>query len=322
MPRAYAASRPAIRYLNRLTVKQLQALVALDDSGGLTRAALHLGISQPALSNRLREVERLTATRIFDRGGNRLHFTSLGKILLNAARVVLDELIQAEFHLSQSGAQSRPVIRIEVRGYNLHETLCPFIPQMMSTAEGPLLEVRQDASRLPLEALIAGDVDVTIALGSYLRRGLERHQLFDDELVAVLPLGHPLAVREFLVPADFIDEQYVTFDAVLERGQEVERFFLPAGIFPRQIHCVGSSDYVCGSVANGCGISILSRWAVDQHPARARITTRPLNREGVAATWHAVVRQSDRENKALAHLCRQLPGLFRSGPNREDRPCN
>lgn len=320
MPGAYAASPPAIRYLNRLTVKQLQALVALDDSGGLTRAALQLGISQPALSNRLREVERLTATSIFDRGGNRLHFTSLGKILLNAARVVLDELIQAEFHLSQSGVQSRPVIRIEIRGYNLHEALCPFIPQMMLQASGPLIEVKQDASRLPLEALLAGDVDLTIALGSYLRRGLERHRLFDDELVAVLPLGHPLAAREFLVPADFADERYVTFDAVLERGQEVERFFLPAGIFPRHIHCVGSSDYVCGAVASGCGISILSRWAVDQHSARARLATRPLNREGIGATWHAVVRQADRDNRVLADLCRQIPGLFRSGSKLGDRP--
>jgi LysR family transcriptional regulator, regulator for metE and metH len=310
--RPYRAFQPAIRYLNRLTVKQLQALVALDDCDGLTRAALHLGISQPALSNRLREVERLTGTDIFDRAGNRLHFTSLGKILLNAARVVLDELIQAEFHLSQSGAQPRPVIRIEVRGYNLHGALCPFMAQMMLEADSPLLEVKHDASRLPLEALIAGDVDLTIALGSYLRRGLERYKLFDDELVAVIPLDHHLAARDFLSPADFVDELYITFDAVLERGQEVERFFLPAGIFPRHIHCVGSSDYVCGLVAHGCGISILSRWVVDQHPDLARLAIKPLNRDGIKATWHAVLRQSDAENKSLTDLCRQIPGIFRS----------
>jgi LysR family transcriptional regulator, regulator for metE and metH len=310
--RRYTASQPAIQYLNRLTVKQLQALVALDDSGGLTRAALHLGISQPALSNRLREVERLTGTSIFDRAGHRLHFTSLGMILLNAARVVLDELIQAEFHLSQSGAQSRPVIRIEVRGYNLHEALCPFMAQLMLESDSPLLEVKHDASRLPLEALIAGDVDLTIALGSYLRRGLQLHKLFDDELVAVIPHDHHLAARDFLTPADFVDEMYITFDAVLERGQEVERFFLPAGIFPRHIHCVGSSDYVCGLVANGCGISILSRWAVNQHSALARLAIKSLNRDGIMATWHAVLRQSDAENKSLTDLCRQIPGIFRS----------
>jgi LysR family transcriptional regulator for metE and metH len=294
-------------------VKQLQALVALDDCGGLTRAALHLGISQPALSNRLREVERLTGTSIFDRSGNRLHFTSLGMILLNAARVVLDELIQAEFHLSQTGAQSRPVIRIEVRGYNLHRALCPFMTQMMLEPGSPLLEVKLDASRLPLEALIAGDVDLTIAPGSYLRRGLELHRLFDDELVGVVPLGHHLAARDFLTPADFIEEMYITFDAVLERGQEVERFFLPAGIFPRHIHCVGSSDYVCGLVANGCGISILSRWAVNQHADFARLAIKPLNRDGIKVTWHAVLRQSDRENESLAALCRQIPGIFHPG---------
>lgn len=310
MQRRNSAPQPALRHLNRLTVKQLQALVALDDSGSLTRAARHLGISQPAFSNRLREVERLTGTDVFNRDGNRLHFTSLGRILLNAARVVLDELIQAEFHLSQSGVHSRSVIRIEVRGYNLHEGLCPILAEMMREPNCSLFEIRPDASRLPLEALIAGDVDLTIALGSFGRRGLELHKLFEDELVAVVPLDHHLASRDFLNPADFLDDMYITYDAVLERGQEVEQFFLPAGIFPRQIHCVGSSDYVCGLVARGHGISILSRWAVNQHPAVMGLVMKPLTREGIRATWHAVVRQSDKENNSLAKLYRQLPSVF------------
>ena len=57
--------------LNRLTVKHLRALAALEEKITLTRAAESLSLSQPALSNRLREIERLTDTHIFDRSGGR-----------------------------------------------------------------------------------------------------------------------------------------------------------------------------------------------------------------------------------------------------------
>jgi LysR family transcriptional regulator for metE and metH len=304
-------SLQGLRHLNRLTVKQLQALVALDQSGGPTRAARNLAISQPALSNRLREVERLTGAKIFDRSSHRLHFTSIGRILLNAAVVVLDELTQAEFYISQSAQRSRETVRVEIRGYNLYPALCPLLAELMANPDFPIVEMTLDPSRLPLEALISGDVDLTIALGSFKRRDLLLHALYADELVGILPLDHPLVSREYLSPADFVNETYITFDTVLERGQEVERFFLPAGVVPKQLVSVGTSDYVCGLVASGTGVSILSRWAVENHQDRGRLSVKPLNRNGVKVSWYAVSRHSDSNRQSTAEILQRLPEIFR-----------
>jgi len=106
--------------LNRLTVKHLRALAALEENMTLARAAEPLNRSQPALSNRLREIERLTDTRIFHRSGTKLSFTALGTVLSNTARIVLDELNLAEACLAKARRTQRRTVMPEVWGYALH----------------------------------------------------------------------------------------------------------------------------------------------------------------------------------------------------------
>lgn len=299
-----------LKTLNRLTVKQLRALVALDDADNLSKAAERLGISQPALSNRLREIERVTGATIFHRVNGRIQFASPGKALLNAARVIIEELHQVERSLDYARSARSTTVRIEVRGYNLHRELSPIVAGCMLTHPELMIEIAGDSSRLPLDALISRDVDLTIALGDYSRRGLEAHALADDELVGVVPIGHPLAARPWLSPSDFEQEPFVTYSAVLERGQEVEHFFLPAGIFPRNLISVGAADYACSLVAGGFGVSILSRWFVERHSARNALQLIRLGERGVACTWRATIRKTDAEQSHFRSFISALADVF------------
>jgi LysR family transcriptional regulator for metE and metH len=311
------AVRP-LTTLNRLTVKQLRALVALDDAASLSRAAEALGISQPALSNRLLEIERLTGAVIFNRVGGRLHFAPSGMALLNAARVILDELHQVECSLDHMRSRRSVVIRLEVRGYNLHRELSPIMARMMQDHRDLLIELVSDSARLPLDALLARDVDLTISPGDFSRRGLETRSLAHDELVGVVRLDHPLAARTWLTPRDFEHEPFVTYSAVLERGQEVERFFRPAGVFPRNLVSVGAADYVVSLVASGFGVGILSRWAAERHPDRAALRLLRLGERGVTCEWRAVIRKNADDQEPLRELLNTLPHIFRAAPSQTD----
>ncbi|MEQ9491069.1 MAG: LysR family transcriptional regulator [Alphaproteobacteria bacterium] len=301
---------PYLKTLNRLTVKQLRALVEFDEAESLTSAADRLGISQPALSNRFREIERLTGAKIFHRTKGHLHFAPSGYALLNAARVILDELHQVEINLEQARNNRTIDLRIEVRGYNLHRPLSQLLVKMMRARPELLIEVTSDSSRLPLDAVLSSDVDLTITLGDFSRRGLQQHFLAQDELIGVVPVTHPLADKEILEPRDFEHEPFITYSPVLERGQEIEQYFIPAGIIPRNLISVGTADYACGVVANGFGVSILSRWASEQYPDRRKIRLTPLARPGLTCRWHAITRRTQHEHPVLTDLLARLPDMF------------
>lgn len=311
MPPSSSQNRLALRHTNRLTVKHMQALVALDSFPSLTAAADGLGISQPALTARLREIERLTGARVFQRPHNRVMFTSVGMVLLNAARVILDELTQAEQQLMFSPGQERPTVRLAVRGYTLDRALSPMLAEIAADPARPIIEMAVETLRLPLESLLDGSVDLTIAMGCFTRHGVVLETLFDDFLVGVVPRDHPLARKPFLLPANFEGRPFVTTHAAIERAQEVELFFRPAGNVPRSIICLGSADYVCGMVAAGGGVSILSAWAVEQHAARAELALVPLTPNGLRTQWTVAYRREDRDDAA----CRMvIESLKRIGP--------
>jgi LysR family transcriptional regulator for metE and metH len=300
----------ALGTLNRLTVRQLRALVALADFDSLTEAAEALGISQPALSNRLSEIERLTGAAIFHRAGGRLHFAPSGLALLNAARVILEELHQVERNLDHARGVRGETIRVEVRGYNLHRELSPVVARLMGDNPDLLIELTSDVGRLPLDGLVSRAVDLAISTGEFSRRGLEHRLLAEDELVGVVGVDHPLAGRERLAPTDFVHEPFVTYSAVLERGQEVERFFGPAGVFPRTLVPVGGADYAFSLVASGFGVSILSRWAAERHPSRPALRLLTLGETGLPCRWRATIRQGDGATGATCAILDALPSIF------------
>lgn len=292
--------------LNRLTVKHLRALAALEDNMTLTRAASSLNLSQPALSNRLREIERLTDTQIFHREGSKLSFTALGTVLLNTARIVLDELNLAEAYLAKAGGSRRRTIRLEVWGYALHRWLVPNLAAFMVENPDISVDLAVSAAPLPQQALLAGEVDVSLAIGTTLRRGLTLHRLFGDALVGLVPKGHALTGKPFLDAADFAEGPFVTFSPALEKGQEVECFFLPAGVVPQWVVYAGSSDAVCAFVAAGFGLSILSHWVARQHEQADRFCCLPLTSSGLRADWHAVTRDDAATDPAVQRLVTAL----------------
>ena len=294
--------------LNRLTIKQLKALAALADQMSITEAARTLGLSQPSLSNRLREIERLTGSTLFHRVNNRLHFNSRGLLLLNSSRLILEELDRAEFYLNQPNTKPQKTLRLESRGYSTHHWIAPFYADLLRESPGVNMEMVIDSNALPLSAVSAGEVDVSIACGDFMKNSLHRQLLFTDELVGIVPIGHCLAEREILSAEDFAEEPFLTYSAIQEKGLDVERLFRPALVVPQRVVCVGPSDAICAFVANGAGLSILSRWAAYQHERTQKVVCKQLTAQPLRVDWFAFTRKSDTADAFTIDFVDRLAG--------------
>src|SRR5690606_10231698 len=91
-----------------MDLKQLEYFVCVSEHGGFTRAAIELGITQPALSKQVRQLEVELRQTLFHRNGRGVSLTEAGKTLFAHAKQILDQVERArqdlrELHGSPTG---------------------------------------------------------------------------------------------------------------------------------------------------------------------------------------------------------------------------
>ena len=142
------------------TLRQLQYAVALAESGHFGRAAEQSHITQPALSQQVRQLEELCGSPLFDRLGKSVRLTPFGHEFVERARKILE---QAEglmsFVESRSGRPSRSL------RFGLIPTVAPYLlPDIFPALRGDLPDLSFTVSENRTDALLAGLLDGSLDL--------------------------------------------------------------------------------------------------------------------------------------------------------------
>lgn len=286
-------SRLYTMYRPHLTLEQLIALVVLAETGSLTAAAERLHLTQPTLSYRVQEAERRLGVSLFQRSARQLRPTPAGQRLLHSARAVLVELEAAEQEVLHLGRGVEAVVRIGSRGQSSFRWLPGFLRHFEDQHPSIAVEVVPIFSTSPFQALLEGSVDVEIATGEARHRGVERLDLFTDELVALLPERHPLSAQDFISAADLAGETYITTNTIPDPGHESEQVFRPARVTPRRVVSVGLTEAVIEMVRAGFGVAMLSRWAIEEYRDTSGLAILRVNPDGVRLRWYAALRRGE-----------------------------
>lgn len=288
----------------------MRMLVAIDRDGTLTRAAQSLGVTQSALSHHLKETERRTAVELFHRVNKRLHLTSIGEELLQAAKAIVGEVDRIEKDLELFRKGYGPVVRISGGAYPCDAWLPDFIADLTARRKAKFdIEILDGSPSFPLaNAVIDGEIDIAICGGEIVDRRVGCHHLFDDELVAVLPENHPLAPQPHLEAIDFADETFLSYSAVAEKGFEDDRLFRPAKSRPKRWRRTGNVAMIVELIRHGLGVSILSRWAIEPRLADGGLVLKRLTRHGLPTRWQAVVRSNELKDSAATQVAARLSG--------------
>lgn len=295
----------------RLDIRHLEVLAAVQQFPSLTLAAQHLGVTQSALSHRIREAERRLDAILCARHNRALRLTLLGERLVAGAKPLLRELEELERQVEFARSGITEILRIGSRAYGCYRWLPEFLKHFRALEPTIGVELVDDAATRPFEALERGLVDLSIQSGTGTSRAVARVPLFRDELVAILPPEHPKAARPYLRPGDFEGETYVTYSTSAERGHEWDLLFGKHGIRIERFLTAGLTEAVLELVHSGFGISIVAGWAASSHAASGRVVTRKVTARGLSVDWFAAYRRGSgceapaaRLANALAKWCR------------------
>lgn len=202
--------RPANHF--RLKTRQLTLLVRLDEERNLARAAAAAGLTQPAASKLLRQIESDFDVKLFDRHARGMVPTSYGEILVRHARRALSEfgLARDEIVALKSGLSGKTAIGTVLSpGTNLVPMA---VVRMKQRYPGVLTCVEIGPSRTLVQKLLRGELDMVVGrvLDSTPGDELVYEQLAPDEPQAVIAsAAHPLARRQELRLEELIEQPWI-----------------------------------------------------------------------------------------------------------------
>jgi LysR family cyn operon transcriptional activator len=174
--------------------RQLRYFVAVYEEGHVGRAAERLSLSQPALSQQIRQLEHSLDVSLFERTSKRLLPTLAAHTLYNHALPLLEGMQRARDALRNFRGESVRTLAIGVL-----QTVLNLVPQLLEQlrkAQPHLVVQIFELSGLEIERrLLNGALDIGISFLPAHQPGLHSLLLYEDELQLVIPATHPL--REF-----------------------------------------------------------------------------------------------------------------------------
>lgn len=203
-----------------MTLQQLRYVVTVAEKGSFSEAAKALFLSQPSLTNAMKELENEMQITIFNRTNRGVVVTAEGDEFLGYARQVLDQtnLLEEKY---KSGKQYRQRFAVSTQHYSFAvNAFVDVIRQLGADKYDFILretqtnEIIEDVSRLKSEIgiLYTSNRNETVLQKIIDRNGLRFEELFTARPHVFISARHPLASRERLTLEDLWEYPYLSFE--------------------------------------------------------------------------------------------------------------
>lgn len=247
----------------RITFAQVRSFVTLAATENFTRTAEALNLSQPALTSRIRQLEEMLDLQLFERTPRGVCLTDAGRELLPAFLRLVNDLERAVISAKDHAARAGVTVRLAC----LPSCAAALLPQAIGRfkVEWPaasfVLEDSLDAQARDLVRL--GKVDFGVCMGGEEASDLLAEPLLQDQLLAIVSHGHPLAERPSLQVRDLAGQSLILTQRASSLRRLVEHAFAAHGLV---LTAAFEVNYMSSAVAlaqAGLGVAILPSSATE-----------------------------------------------------------
>jgi LysR family cyn operon transcriptional activator len=174
-----------------LEIRHLRYFLAVAEAGSFSRAADRLGISQPAISQQMRDLEAGLRVSLFQRRGKRILLTSTGMIFQEHARAILRQVENFLQELSSEPGQLRGALHVGVVPI-LNVALMPHLLGLFAAAHSGISLTVEEISSTEIEtALEEGRMDVGLGFLTRHSPNLCYEPLCADQFALIVSKAHP-----------------------------------------------------------------------------------------------------------------------------------
>lgn len=296
------------------TLKQLQYLVALDDTRHFRRAAERCGISQPSLSVQIANLERALNIQLVGRGRGPVTATAAGREVIDRARRILQETRDLTEIAQRLGTGLSGTVRL-----GASSTLGPyFLPHVVGRLhrDHPDLKlyIREAAPRRLIEDLDRGEHDLVLTQLPAPGPDYGVARLFREPLLLTVARDHPLANRETVTEADLAGLSVLSLGAGYVLHEQVRALCTTHGAHLLNDYEGTSLDALRAMTGMGMGATLLPALYVASEITRRNDAVCALRFAGdrVARSMGLVTRRKGGNDRSFARLTEIFRAIARS----------
>lgn len=193
----------------RFDLTDLRLFLAVVDAGSITHGAADVGLSLPAASERLRDMEANGSVLLLERGRRGVRPTPAGEALVHHARLIQRQLAQMRGELGEHASGLRATIRLLANTAAISEFLPKRLAPWMAGHPRVDIELKERQSGEIARAVSVGLADIGILSDAVDTTGLLLQPFATDRLAVVMPRDHPHAATKRVAFADILHEHFI-----------------------------------------------------------------------------------------------------------------
>ncbi|TVO59296.1 LysR family transcriptional regulator [Denitromonas halophila] len=284
----------------RVSLKQLRALVAVADTGSFTLAARRLHITQPAVSMQLRELEAIVGEVLVD-GRREIRLTLAGETLVRRAKEALSAIELAGIEILAGrgvAAGTIDIVAITTAEY--------FVPRLLAEFGRRYPDIRFRLSvvnRAEVYAMLDERRAAVAIMGKPPSGMAVRRIPFAPHLLSfVAAPDHPLAKKRNIPPASLTEERLLLRERGSGTRDHIERYLKRHGVNALRADELGSNETLKQAAMAGMGIAFLSHHTFSMEEAAGHLVRLDVQDTPVEREWNIVVRNDQPLSLAVTTL--------------------
>jgi LysR family transcriptional regulator, transcriptional activator of the cysJI operon len=271
----------------------------LCDTGSFSRAAEASDITQSAVSQQIRAVEKRFGVPLIDRSNNHFTLTPEGHVYLEACRDILNryDSLGTRFRVARGelGGKLRLASVISIALHNLP----PILKQFRKTHPGVEVTVDYRKAEEIYDAIEDGRADLGLVAYPKARPGLRAITCWQERLVLVMPPCHPLSGKRPLSLSQLDGQRFVGLTPDIPTRQYLDKILRKAGVKVTYVAELDNIETVKAAVEAEQALSIIPETSVLQEVKLGTLTSRGIDAERMWRAMGAITRRPMPGNASL-----------------------
>ena len=308
----------------RLTIRQMEYFDALAQTRHFGRAAELAGVTQPALSAQIAEMEQRLQTRLFERGPRSVELTEEGRAIQQRVERILSEVREVEAVARRGRLTMEGRFRLGIIPTVAPYLLPSLLPELRQLFPALALELREAVTQVLVDELLHGRLDAIVVALPVLQGPLVTEPVFEDRFLLAVPADDPTFAQPPVAPESAALERLM----LLEEGHCMrdQALAICGALRPAAMANYGATSLttLTQMVAHGLGVTLIPEIALDQARTipglRVVPFLEPAPHRTVGLAWRRGSARRD-ECAALAAAIRRLSPSGDAGePRRQPQP--
>ena len=284
-----------------MEMHQLRYFCAIAEHGNFTRAAQHVGVSQPSLSQQIINLEEELGTRLVDRMGRSMRLSDTGKRFLERAKRVLREMEEARLEVKEQERGEIGAVTLGAPPSNMAYFVPPMLKEFWRVHPKIRVKVVEDWVASLLQGLRGGTLDMAVLELPIRGPEFTVRELYRERLCLAVPRTHKLAARSEVSLKEVHGEPFL----LLKEGMRFRETALAAchkaGVEPNVVFETGQFAAIVAMVAAEMGMSLVPEMAVRQHSGCRFVPVKGQERR-IGIVRMRSTRVTPAQQKLLEHL--------------------